>query len=209
MSTKGFIIGSFGTVPPKGYISVEYPEGSVCTATHTETGQVLTAPRNDGSYLFPLPAIGAWTVTSTDGTNSKSQTVNIEYVGQKINIVIIFPLILVENSISCSASSRAADSANATTKTVTVGTGDFTNYKTLYITVSSVYTSGNAYGGSGVKVDTAVTRGLDVGTSGTIAIDISTLVGDRTVYLYTTVWSVDGSSTVTRSITISKAWLEA
>lgn len=72
--------GSSGSAGPAfAYIRVSYPEGSICTATSgTKT---ITAADTSGLYIFPIPepssASEDWTVSCTDNTNTKSDTITI------------------------------------------------------------------------------------------------------------------------------------
>lgn len=61
-------------------IGVTYPVGSTLICTNgTKT---LTAKNTSGQWVFAIPEAGTWTVTSTDGTNTKSQSVSITKEGQ-------------------------------------------------------------------------------------------------------------------------------
>lgn len=61
------------------YINAAYPSGSVCTATNGV--KTLTAADTGGLYVFhiPQPTSGSesWTVSCTDGTTTRSDTVTI------------------------------------------------------------------------------------------------------------------------------------
>lgn len=61
-------------------IGVTYPVGSAVTCTNgTKT---LTAKTTSGQWVFAIPEAGTWTVTATDGTSSKSESVSITKEGQ-------------------------------------------------------------------------------------------------------------------------------
>lgn len=95
MSTKGFIIGGSGTTPPKGYITVTYPSGSVCTVTHSEKGKTLTAKDTSGSFVFSLPYIGTWVATATDPTGANipaSKTVEITSERPNVSVELSYVL---------------------------------------------------------------------------------------------------------------------
>lgn len=67
-------------------IAVTYPAGSTCTcANGTKT---YTAKDTSGQWIFRIPSAGTWTVTATDGTNTKSQVVSItaEQQAEKVTL---------------------------------------------------------------------------------------------------------------------------
>lgn len=67
-------------------IAVTYPAGSTCTcANGTKT---YTAKDTSGQWIFRIPSAGTWTVTATDGTNTKTQEVSItaEQQAEKITL---------------------------------------------------------------------------------------------------------------------------
>ena len=67
-------------------IGVTYPAGSTLTCTNgTKT---LKAKTTSGQWVFAVSEAGTWTVTATDGTNSKSQSVNITAEGQSVSVVL-------------------------------------------------------------------------------------------------------------------------
>lgn len=68
-----------GTGKAVGAISVTYPSGSTCTCSNgTKT---LRAKDTSGKFLFLVPSTGTWSVTSTDGTNTKSASLSIANYG--------------------------------------------------------------------------------------------------------------------------------
>lgn len=80
------IIGDIVTIGGKrggdiyALIDVTYPAGSTCTATNGTT--TLTAADTSGKVVFGIPEPAStpetWTVSCTNGTDSKSDTVDIE-----------------------------------------------------------------------------------------------------------------------------------
>lgn len=67
-------------------IAVTYPVGSTCTCTNgTKT---YTAKDTSGQWIFRIPSAGTWTVTATDGTNTKTQEVSItaEQQAEKVTL---------------------------------------------------------------------------------------------------------------------------
>lgn len=79
-------------------ISVTYPEGSTCTCTLGTN--VLTATDTSGSYVFPIPEAGAWTVRAYDGptwessAHKKSTEVIIVSQYQIKNVELTYDLLL-------------------------------------------------------------------------------------------------------------------
>ena len=65
-------------------IGVTYPAGSVCTCT--DGTKTLTLKDTGGQGFFLIPHAAAWTVTATDGTNTKAQSVEITSEGQSESV---------------------------------------------------------------------------------------------------------------------------
>ena len=85
---KGVIMISGGGAKLFAAIGVTYPEGSTCTCTNgTKT---LKAKTTSGQWVFAIPEAGTWTVTATDGTNTKSESVNITAEGQSVNVELSY-----------------------------------------------------------------------------------------------------------------------
>lgn len=72
------------------YIAVTYPAGSTCTATNGTT--TLTAQGTSGLYVFQIPepttTPETWTVSCTDGTKTKSATVEISTQYSATNVAL-------------------------------------------------------------------------------------------------------------------------
>ena len=77
-------------------IYVDYPPGSVCTCSNNN-GKTYTAKDNSGLWLFSGLELGTWTVTATDGTNSKSQSVSITKEGQFESVELSYRYYLFNN----------------------------------------------------------------------------------------------------------------
>lgn len=69
-------------------INVAYPPGSTCTATCGST--TLTAPDTSGTWACVVPNAGTWTITATDGTNTKSEAISITTDGQSESITLSY-----------------------------------------------------------------------------------------------------------------------
>ena len=76
-------------------IGVTYPAGS--TLTCTNGSKTLTAKNTSGQWVFAIPEAGTWTVTAMDGTNTKSQSVEINSEGQFENVELSYRTYLVKN----------------------------------------------------------------------------------------------------------------
>ena len=82
-------------------INVSYPEGSSCTATDGVT--TLSAPDTGGPWACVVPNAGTWTVTATDGSESKSETAEITTDGQSVSVSIDYGFDLYKAGDECLA----------------------------------------------------------------------------------------------------------
>lgn len=80
-------------------IAVTYPEGSVCTCSNGL--KTLRAKDAGGSFIFAIPEAGTWTVTCTDGTNTKSESVEITTEGQSVSVELSYGLWLYKDGDTC------------------------------------------------------------------------------------------------------------
>ena len=78
-------------------INVTYPAGSTCTATDGTT--TLTAPDTTGSWACIVPNAGTWTVSCTDGTKTKSITVDISTDGEAKSVTLGYSEYLVKSGV--------------------------------------------------------------------------------------------------------------
>ena len=78
-------------------IGVTYPAGSVCTCT--DGTKTLTLKDTGGQGFFLIPYAAAWTVTATDGTNTKAQSVEITSEGQSESVELSYALYIIENGV--------------------------------------------------------------------------------------------------------------
>lgn len=69
-------------------INITYPAGSTCTCSDGST--TLTAPDTSGTWACVVPNAGTWTVSCTDGTESKSETVTITADGQSFAVELAY-----------------------------------------------------------------------------------------------------------------------
>lgn len=77
-------------------IGVTYPEGS--TLTCTDGTKTLKAKTTTGQWVFSIPCTGTWTVTATDGTNTKSRSVEITEESQVEILELFYELVLFDSS---------------------------------------------------------------------------------------------------------------
>jgi hypothetical protein len=94
---KGAIMLSGGGTKLFAALGVTYPAGS--TVTCTNGSKTLTAKTTSGQWVFAIPEVGTWTVTSTDGTNTKSQSVSITSEGQLETVTLSYRLYLIKNGV--------------------------------------------------------------------------------------------------------------
>lgn len=73
-------------------IGVTYPEGSTCTCT--DGTKTLKLKDTSGQGIFLIPYAATWTVTATDGTNTRSESVEITSEGQSTSVSISYRLYL-------------------------------------------------------------------------------------------------------------------
>lgn len=79
-------------------IGVTYPIGSTCTCTNGT--EVLVAKNTNGRWVFAIPSLGEWTVTSTandSSGSSKSEIVNITAAGQTTSVELSYGYYLFNN----------------------------------------------------------------------------------------------------------------
>lgn len=93
------ILDTINALPEAGadayaVIAVTYPEGSICTCS--KGSETLELDNTVGYGFFLVPSDGEWTVSCTDGTNSKSQSVSITKEGQFESVTLSFQLILFD-----------------------------------------------------------------------------------------------------------------
>lgn len=154
-------------------IGVTYPAGSVCTCT--DGTKTLTLKDTGGQGFFLIPYAAAWTVTATDGTNTKAQSVEITSEGQSVSVTLSYALYIIENGVlnsdgfyaNASGSTVASksyfkisqESAQPTHSWGYFGAVDLTEYNTLNLSIPdnvlnfSYYGSGSSnFGGCGFGV---------------------------------------------------------
>lgn len=88
---------SGGTGKPYAVIGVTYPSGSICTCT--DGTKTLKLKDTSGQGIFIIPYAATWTVTATNGTNTKSQSVEITSEGQIVSVALSYELILFDGGV--------------------------------------------------------------------------------------------------------------
>ena len=84
------------------YIVTNFPT-TATSCTCSNDGTVLEADAEGlvrGQFVFEVPAAGAWTVTISNGTDTKSENVNITTKGSIENVVLKFNLYILINGSS-------------------------------------------------------------------------------------------------------------
>lgn len=202
-------------------IGVEYPAGSECSCSNgTKT---LKAKDTSGKWLFAIPEAGTWTVTATDGTNSKSVDVEIGEQGQSLSATLSFELTLYDAgneyteitggwTVSGSASLKSTyincvASAQNQANAYTTNMIDLTPFTTLHITISSVSTDLFVGVPSVIKSTVEATKNgashkIQPTRAGTHTLDISSVNESR--YVWCGNWSESENSFGAR---VSKVWL--
>lgn len=126
-------------------INITYPAGSTCTCTDGVT--TLTAPDTSGTWVCIVPNAGAWTVSSTNGTESDSQIVSIATDGQTASVELSYQIVFVNGSGQAAKTpavkkfgkynSELTFTQNSDRYTVSVqaNDGNYGGYSTAYFTV--------------------------------------------------------------------------
>jgi len=84
-----------GSANPFAAIGVTYPAGSTCTCSNGTI--TLTAGNTDGRWVFAVPAVGTWTLSCTDGTDSDSKSVSITAEGWFESVELSYNLTIFAN----------------------------------------------------------------------------------------------------------------
>ena len=82
-----------------GYIVANFPT-TATSCTCSSGGTVLQADAEGlarGQFVFEVPAADTWTVTISNGTNTKSESVSITTAGQAESVKLSFPLYILKD----------------------------------------------------------------------------------------------------------------
>lgn len=88
---------SGGTGKAFAVIGVTYPAGSVCTCS--DGTKTLSLKDTSGQGFFLIPYAATWTVTATNGTNTKAQSVEITSEGQTESVALSYALDIFNNGV--------------------------------------------------------------------------------------------------------------
>lgn len=223
-----YVLSGGGTGKLFAAIGVTYPAGSTCTCTNgTKT---FTAKNTTGQWVFAIPEAGTWTVTSTDGTSSKSQSVSITSEGQWESVTLNYRYYLFDNGAIVPwtvgwykegyATCSVGNTITGTTSSGQTYTGwniiteemvDISGYSKLGINVTGENFSANYFGVSTTDTDGQVewSEGdyaayAEISTTGEIMCDISS-VGNTScrIGIGRDCWKKTASK-----LTVDKVWLE-
>ena len=179
--------GSVKTGLPAIY--VDYPPGSVCTCSNNN-GKTYTAKDNSGLWLFTGLELGEWTVTATQGANSKSQLVNITEENPFESVTLSYALVLF-------------DGINGVNNTAVTGTWRKSGVDTFTVSADSIYFALSDSGESNKEKSCYARTGnkIDLSDYSSLSVNISSITKDNTE-LYLAI-SADGES-MTGSISLAK-----
>lgn len=187
-------------------ITVTYPAGSTCTCSNGST--VYTAGNTSGSWTFTVPRAGTWTVTSTNGSQTKSQAVSITTSGQAASVTLSYIQYLFESGTGALVNWTAIGYSGLSDCTITneyirgnasfgnyypgFGTSDaidLTGYTTLHCTARAYNTAVYA----AIRMTLAVQKPKNTTVSSTqvtsadystFTLDVSKLNGGHYIVLY-------------------------
>lgn len=71
-----------------GTIRIEYPEGSVCTCTNGVMS--YTAPDTSGLWYCEVYDSGSWTITCTDGSDTKTKHVEVTHNTNYVDVIMSY-----------------------------------------------------------------------------------------------------------------------
>lgn len=209
-------------------ISVTYPAGSVCTCS--DGTKTLSLKDTSGQGFFLIPYAGTWIVTATDGTNTKSESVEITSEGQSESVVLNYQLVLFDNgivnNITWDATKQPQFAISNVSSVIEVGgiayddgisaiypmglrgttnAINLSTYETLKVTVLNTSGSGRVKVGIGSTATQSDILSGDISSvaESTTTFDISALNDSYFISIY------GGPSVLgTFSAKISKVWLE-
>lgn len=101
----GFVsaVNNIFTSSAFGYIVASFP-AAAASCTCSSGGTVLQADAARlarGQFVFEVPAAGTWTVTISNGTDTKSTSASITTAGQAEAVKLSFSLILLDGGDEC------------------------------------------------------------------------------------------------------------
>ena len=136
-----------GTSKAFAVIGVSYPAGSICTCT--DGTKTLKLKNTSGQGLFIIPYAATWSVTATDGTNTKSESVEITSEGQSVSVTLLYAVYYYNNgdinsltggwnnaTVGTALSARIDVASSGYAQTLTVSSNntiDLTEINTIYV----------------------------------------------------------------------------
>lgn len=181
-------------------INVTYPAGSTCTATDGTT--TLTAPNTSGTWACAVPNAGAWTITATNGSQTKSKTVSITTNGQSATVALNYLVVLFNGE---SFDDELTGGWNKSNNQCTVSGGylhingkgyitsknkvDLSPYTSIKFTVSNFLSGNSSKTDSGIDVSNVNDQSsyvayYSVNKNGTYSLDVSRLNGSYYIDFY-------------------------
>lgn len=213
-------------------IGVTYPAGSTCTCS--DGIKTLKLKETSGQGFFLIPYAATWTVSCTDGTNTKAESVEITSEGQSESVTLTYKLYLFNNGVvdgiawdkvskggNGGTSSYSVSTTISLTATAVLGDGvymatikigsstecDLSAYQTLNIDVSE--RSGISNGATKLFIGTTAlgedTLSATIDSTGIISVDISAINGSGFISLYLLSPRMGAG---TAKMSVSAVWLE-
>lgn len=108
-------------------IVIEYPEGSVCTCTNGVSE--YTAPDISGLWYCVVSDSGTWTVSCTDGSNTKSKIIEVTQNDSYINTLLSYFTATINVTYPSRAICSCSKDGTLYSASNTSGTWTFTVYK--------------------------------------------------------------------------------
>lgn len=161
-----------GTSKAFAVIGATYPAGSICTCSNGS--KTLTTKDTSGKAIFVIPEAGTWTVTATDGTNTKSESVEITSEGQVKTVTLSYELVLLDNTSGGLATGYSLSGKNITPAI------DLTNYTLATIKGSVIYAyAANYYTTWGLRKNSTddLVASFVLNYDKNFSIDVSALTG--------------------------------
>lgn len=194
--------GGGGTSKAFAVIGVTYPAGSVCTCS--DGAKTLSLKDTSGHGFFLIPYAGTWTVTATDGTNTKSESVEITSEGQTVSVDLHYIFYIFKSGVGAKVELQTFEQANAS---VTIGTdsikitrsdigNNYSNIQTKELVPSALWNT--------IKIDAILTKVSSYENANAFGLAKSALSsqGDFNWVAYTTLADKAGTERVVLSCDI-------
>lgn len=209
--------GGAGSGKLYAVIAVTYPKGSACSCSNGSkrlTAKDLSGDSDaESRALFSIPEAGTWTVSCTDGSNSKSADVEITEICQIEQLKLTYSLVLFENGkdnteitggwtsisngrvqVSATTYSAGVGETSSTSTTSSKNDIDLTGYSKLKF--YDLQTSYTVYLG----VDGKNEKRYYEDSGKDVEIDISSINSAQKIWMRITAYSNNGYNTETASV---------